>query len=74
MAALDSSTPAYDSHPSSAPISEIQNGAQSTGDDAILQETDVEEGIELKRYKPGEKWKSQEVHEIPYKFVFPASG
>ena len=30
---------------------------------------DVEEGNGQKKRKPGEKWKSQEVLEIPHKFV-----
>lgn len=29
----------------------------------------VEQSNGPKRYKPGEKWQEQEVHEIPYKWV-----
>ena len=34
-----------------------------------VQEVDVEKSKEPRKYKPGEKWKDQDIHEIPYKCV-----
>ena len=52
------------------PITETQTANNSANVSAVGHSDGDPEKAETKRkYKPGEKWKSQEVHEIPYKYV-----